>query len=103
MIKTIAIQGTGLKGYVNITYDEIVSKLGKEHFGASGDNKMLAEWSFKFDDGTVATLYNYKNYDSVDGLDLEDITEWNIGGNSKLAVYHLGKALGTLDTKLATW
>lgn len=85
MIPTTNIDGTFGIGTITMSYEEIVSKLGKEHFGASGDDKTLAEWGLLFNDGTVATLYNWKNgknYDPIDGLDLEEITEWNIGGNN---------------------
>jgi hypothetical protein len=73
----------------------IIDKLGKPH--SQGDAyKTDAQWAFKFEDGTVATLYNWKdgkNYCGADGLNLEDITSWNIGGFSPDAVYKIEEAL----------
>ena len=87
--KVESTYGTSFQKKINITYDEIVSKLGKEHSGASGDDKILVEWSFEFSNGIVATLYNWKNgtnYDPSNGLDKEEITDWHIGGHNQDAV-----------------
>ena len=79
--------GTYLQGHISTTYENIVSVLGKQHH--NGDEyKTDAEWNIKFEDGTIATLYNWKNgknYCGDEGLDIEDITEWNIGGHSPRA------------------
>ena len=43
-------------------------------------------------DGTIATLYNWKNgknYNGDDGLELNHIYEWNVGGKSEKAVSKL--------------
>jgi hypothetical protein len=91
--------GTCLQGYINTTYDNIVSKLGKQHHNGD-DYKTDAEWNIKFEDGTIATLYNWKNglnYCRDEGLPLEDITEWNIGGHSPRAVALLTDLLKKSD------
>ena len=79
--------GTYLQGHISTTYENIISVLGKQHH--NGDEyKTDAEWNIKFEDGTIATLYNWKNgknYCGDEGLDIEDITEWNIGGHSPRA------------------
>ena len=82
------ITGTHLQGYISTTYENIVSVLGKQHHNGD-DYKVDAEWALKFEDGTIATLYNWKNgknYCGDEGCDLEEITEWNIGGHSPRAV-----------------
>ena len=66
--------GTHLVGYIDLTYADIVSVLGEDEGGA---DKSLAMWSIKFEDGQIATIYDYKNY----GWNKEDITHWHIGGN----------------------
>lgn len=79
--------GTHLQGHIDTTYENIVSVLGKQHHNGD-DYKTDAEWNIKFEDGTIATLYNWKNgknYCRDEGLDIEDITEWNIGGHSPRA------------------
>lgn len=82
------ITGTHLQGYISTTYENIVSVLGKQHYNGD-DYKVDAEWALKFEDGTIATLYNWKNgknYCGDEGCALEEITEWNIGGHSPRAV-----------------
>ena len=76
---------TSLQGYIDITHAELIEKLGP-----TGDDfddyKCDAEWTIHFEDGTVATIYNYKdgkNYLGAEGDEVEDITDWHIGGNSK--------------------
>ena len=89
------IVGSYLQGYTTSTFQNIIDKLGSPH--SQGDAyKSDAEWAFKFEDGTVATLYNWKNgknHCGADGLNLEDITEWNIGGFSPDAVTKIEEAL----------
>jgi len=80
--------GTYLQGHIDTTYENIVSVLGKQHHHGD-DYKTDAEWNIKFEDGTIATLYNWKNglnYCGSKGLPLEDITKWNIGGHNPRAV-----------------
>lgn len=67
--------GTYLVGYIDLTYDDIVSVLGEDE---GSDDKSLAQWSIKFDDGQIATIYDWKNY----GWKKEDVTHWHIGGKS---------------------
>lgn len=75
--------GTHLQGYVQANYKDLVAAFGKP---MDGDGiKVDAEWNIQFDDGTIATIYNWKNglaYMSDLGLDTERITDWNIGGAS---------------------
>lgn len=80
--------GTCLQGYINTSYENIVTKIGKPHW--NGDEyKVDAEWGLMFDNGVRATIYNWKNgknYCGNEGLAVEDITEWHIGGDSPEAV-----------------
>ena len=87
---------TCLQGEVNVTYSDLVKIFGKPH--SQGDSyKSDAEWCFAFnhpnskcEDGfVVATIYNYKdgkNYLGQNGIDVEDITNWHVGGHNKLAL-----------------
>lgn len=71
----INASGTSLVGYIDLTYDDIVSMLGEDE--GSGD-KTLAQWTIKFEDGQIATIYDWKNY----GWNKEEVTHWHIGGKS---------------------
>ena len=81
---SINISGTSYTGEVTAKYSLLVEKLG-EPLAESFDNyKTDAEWHIEFEDGTVTTVYNWKdgkNYCGDEGLDVEDITEWHIGGS----------------------
>lgn len=76
--------GTCLQGYVRGTYDELVSAFGAPVL--DGDEyKVDAEWQLLFNDEIIVTLYNYKtgrNYLGAEGLDVEDIECWHVGGKS---------------------
>jgi hypothetical protein len=77
--------GTHLQGYVNTTYDNLVALFGNSL--GSGD-KTTQEWILEFDDGTVATIYDWKEYDTPMGR-----YDWHIGGTSKQAVALVNDAL----------
>ena len=72
--------GTCGQGSVYATFDQLVSLLGKP-FGSSADGKVQALWQVKFSDGTIATIYDYKEYDTA----VEDMTCWSVGGHSERA------------------
>jgi hypothetical protein len=79
---------TSLKGEIICSYAEIIKALG-EPSDVYDDSKSDAEWYIEWDDGVVATIYNYKdgiNYNGKDGTPTEDITDWHIGGNDPAAV-----------------
>lgn len=70
--------GTSLKGYVYVTYNQLVNLLGQPTFPEeSGDGKVQVEWVVKFE-GKIFTIYDWKTYD-------RDYTEnvldkFNVGG-----------------------
>ena len=92
MEKTTNVGGTFLQGYIKASYEQLVKTFGEPH-DPDGDNyKTDVEWAFEFADGTVATLYNWKNgknYLGAEGLELNDIYEWHVGGFSEKAVAKL--------------
>ena len=80
--------GTSLQGYITATYAELVELFGKPH-DFFDDYKTDAEWYVEFDDGTVATIYNWKNgrnYCGPDAPAVENITSWNVGGLTEAAL-----------------
>ena len=96
MEKTTNVGGTFLQGYIKASYDQLVKVFGEPH-DPNGDNyKTDVEWAFEFADGTIATLYNWKNgknYLGDEGLELNDIYTWNVGGFDEKAVTKLKERL----------
>jgi hypothetical protein len=78
---TIDSNCTCLQGEVDASYQELCDLFGAP---TGGDGyKVDAEWYVKFDDGTIATIYNWKNgknYEGENGLNVEDIRDWHVGG-----------------------
>jgi hypothetical protein len=78
---------TCLQGYIDAGYSELINLFGKP---TGGDKyKVDAEWVLQFEDGMVATIYNYKsgkNYNGDSGLATEQIRDWHIGGHDKKVV-----------------
>lgn len=83
----VNINGTCLQGEIEATYEELTNLFGAPH---GGDGyKVDAEWEIKFDDGLVATVYNWKdgkNYCGEEGTPVEQITDWHVGGDKTAAV-----------------
>jgi len=72
---------------------------------AHGWYKTDAEWALQFHDAdnTVATIYNWKNgtnYLGRDGLDVEDITIWSVGGHSPDALKRVHEVLEAKGVKV---
>ena len=89
--KTNNINGTHLQGNVGATYHELVEIFGEptRYEPDEYENKIDAQWSIKFEDGTVATIYNYKNglnYLGAEGKRVSEISMWNVGGYDERAV-----------------
>lgn len=78
------IDGTSLQGRVRLSYADLVDRLGEP--GPLGDDyKTDAEWTLEYEDGEVATIYNYKtgpNYLGPEGTPVVDITDWHVGGRT---------------------
>lgn len=77
--------GTCLQGYVSAYYHELVERFGEPE--GAGD-KTTAEWCLEFEDGTVATIYDWKEYETPMGR-----YDWHVGGNSKAAVWAVMDAM----------
>ena len=90
--KTNTTYGTHLQGNVGATYQELVEVFGEPtrfEWSEESDNKVDAQWAIKFEDGTIATIYNYKNglyYLGAEGKRVSQIMMWNVGGYSERAV-----------------
>ena len=90
----INVSMTSLQGELEASYQDLVKAFGLPN---QGDGyKTDAEWWLRFDDGAVATIYNWKNgknYLGPDGLDVEDIDGWHVGCRSRDIVSRVKSAL----------
>ena len=97
-----AINGTHLQGHIHCDYDKLTEVFGYPLSEGFDDYKSDAEWHIFFNDGTVATIYNYKNgrnYLGDAGKHPEEITYWNIGGHDQKAVEKVMQVLGLRNIK----
>lgn len=85
---TQEFQSSCLQGYIDISYAELVAKLGPPNCDGDG-YKVDAEWMLKVD-GLYCTIYNYKtgvNYlGPIEGTPVAQIRHWHVGGNTKTCV-----------------
>jgi hypothetical protein len=80
---------TSLKGEFPITYAELVEIFGTPKHGPNADrDKTTCEWALTFEDGTVATIYDYKT-----GWTPQGLYEWHIGGHDADAYTHVVDAI----------
>ena len=77
--ESVDLGGTSLQGYVVTTFKKLVYTFGAPTYGeeSSGDGKVSCEWVLRFEDGTVATIYDYKE----DSTPMGEYS-WHIGGTS---------------------
>lgn len=75
------VNGSHLQGSTCTTFATLTELLGK---GLGGGDKTTQEWVIEFSDGTVATVYDWKEYSTPRGL-----YDWHIGGKSRKAVQYV--------------
>ena len=76
---------SSLKGEFTITFAELVEIFGKPKYGPNADlDKTTCEWALEFEDGTRASIYDYKTPFTPMGE-----YEWHIGGFDTLAYTHV--------------
>jgi len=71
---------TSYMGSVNTTYSRLVEIFGRPN-SYSGDGKTNSEWVIKFDNGEIATIYDYK-----EPITPTDDYDWHIGGHKRWVV-----------------
>ena len=82
--------GTFLVDHIECSYQSLVDIFGEPHKG--DEYKTDACWDIEFEDGTVASIYNYKtgkNYLEEEGLPVEEITHWHVAGYNRKAIDNL--------------
>ena len=92
--RTKRVNGTSFRGTIKTTYNKLVETFGEPciHNLPSMLDKVTIEWKLMFGDGTVATIYDWKNYGSQPAKDEE--YEWHIGGFVPDAVALVRDAMG---------
>ncbi len=79
--------GTHLQGEVSISFDRLQKIFGDPILSGPGD-KVQAEWIIQFEDGTIATVYDWKEW-----VDYKKVQNWHIGGYNNKAVQKVKMAL----------
>lgn len=87
----VDVNMTSLCGYVETSYDRIVEVFGEPTYLGSGDDKVDFEWNIKFDDGVVATIYNWKDYDGGYFAMSSESYNWHIGGNAGIVSAYINE------------
>ena len=77
--KDAGIDGTSLKGHITVTYNSLVKVFGQPD--SFGGDKTTVEWRLLFANGTVATIYDWKEITSPKDHP-DDKYEWHIGGKN---------------------
>ena len=80
MKRTEEIAGTSLQGYIETTRAELTRVFGEPIEYEEG-GKVTIEWGILFEDGTIATIYDWKRYELGSPTDPE-VMQFNIGGFS---------------------
>jgi len=92
--KNVNSGGTSFQDKIVADYADLKKKFGKPT--ESDGYKSDAEWEVEFENGVVATIYNYKdgkNYNGASGTPKTKITNWHVGGESLEAVRLVKEAL----------
>tara|TARA_R100000808_G_scaffold14980_1_gene35026 strand:- start:1231 stop:1533 length:303 start_codon:yes stop_codon:yes gene_type:complete len=92
--KEINFMGTSYVGEIIVNYNKLVDVFGKSQ--SWDDYKTDAHWTIEFEDGEIATIYNWKNgvnYLGKEGSSTSKIKEWNIGGRSSDVVERIKSLL----------
>jgi hypothetical protein len=102
--KEISGVGTSLVGYIDISYAELKKTLGQP--SGSDGYKSDAEWELEFEDGSIATIYNWKdgkNYNGSNGIPKTQIRDWHVGGANKDVLSKLRSLFPKASTKISRW
>lgn len=86
--------GTHFCGWFEATRQQIEDAIGAPtYLSHEPREKVTIEWGIQFDDGTVATIYDWKRF-SKNELRLDEVYRWHIGGIGLKSVRKVSQALG---------
>lgn len=76
------INGTSLQGHIEATYSELLAVFGAPTYGPDDEDsdKVTCAWELELEDGTVATIYDWKESKTP-----RDSYCWHIGGYGRAA------------------
>lgn len=83
-----SVIGTSLVGYARATFQRLVRCFGAPHT-VDGDKTTVA-WYIKFEDGTVATVYDWAQHEAQPRRRMYN---WHVGGFDEGAVQRVVTAL----------
>ena len=86
-------EGGGYLATIEVSYTDLVAAFGTP---SEGDKyKTEAEWTLRFPKGQKIAIYNYKNSKCYSSTmpDIENVTEWHIGGNNGALVDNMIRML----------
>lgn len=90
--RTKKINGTSLIGYISASLQQLKEAFGDPcYFSPSTYDKTQIEWRLLFEDGTIATIYDWKRYGVIPNAD--EVVDWNIGGKNHKALELVQEAL----------
>lgn len=82
----VSAEGTWLQGSVMTTRSRIEAVFGAPTYDTDDNfDKVMTEWVIAFDNGTVATIYDWKRYESGP-VGMDELYDWHIGGRDSDAV-----------------
>jgi hypothetical protein len=85
--------GGWLVGYFNGTRQEIEERFGAPTFFTNYDSeKVTVEWIIEFEDGTTASIYDWKRYTAGTPA-MNEFYEWHVGGQDEKSVKLVADAL----------
>lgn len=93
--KQIDFWGTHLQGYIEADYSQLVKLFGE--CLDMDSYKIDWEWVLEFENGVIATIYNWKNgpnYCGEAGLHHDQIHNWHVGGNGPEALRQVQTLIG---------
>jgi len=94
--RTQEISGSFLQGYTVPTTRRQISAVFGNPIEYEAGEKVSIEWGILFEDGTLATIYDWKRYE-LGTPDLDEEMIYNIGGLSAQAVARVEEALKGAD------
>lgn len=76
--KSAVVGGTSLRGYIAITYQELVDVFGEPWTDFCGNGKVTCEWIVEDSNGNIGTIYDWKTGKTPMGH-----YDWHIGGHTQ--------------------
>jgi len=96
--RTEETSGTWLQGNIVTTRANLEAVFGEPTF-YEGGGKVTVEWGLKFEDGTLATIYDWKRYEEGKPALDEEMT-YNVGGLVPEALVRVQEALKASRAKI---